>query len=90
MFENFSYEERGRSINTVVTKHKDSTTYEDFISRVYSPVASSSTFCSVILNDSGSGDASSCPDSQTTLAAALLDSNGHSHKVVQRDQKYRG
>ncbi|XP_022909230.2 probable Rho GTPase-activating protein CG5521 isoform X1 [Onthophagus taurus] len=73
------YEERARSLDTVVTKHKDNTTFEDFISRVYSPVATPSPFCT---SGSASGDAS-------MLCSALLDSHGHSQKVGQREPKFR-
>ncbi|CAH0550342.1 unnamed protein product [Brassicogethes aeneus] len=76
------YEERARSLETVVTKHKKSTTYEDLISHVYSPMTfdnrGGGSLCS------GGGDLSS---NSSNLAAALIDS---SHKGVQRtDPKYR-
>ncbi|KAF5297114.1 hypothetical protein FQA39_LY02694 [Lamprigera yunnana] len=82
------YEERARSLETVMSKHKDSTTYEDFISRVYSPVATPSPFSNVNVS---SGDVSDGTSSNTSmLAAALLDSHAHSFKVGQKsDQKYR-
>ncbi|KAJ8941366.1 hypothetical protein NQ314_010429 [Rhamnusium bicolor] len=82
------YEERARSLGTVVTKHKNCTTYEDFISKVYSPIATPSPFCPSGSSSSGAGDGTTCNPSM--LAAALLDSHGHSHKGTQRaDQKYR-
>ncbi|KAJ8925866.1 hypothetical protein NQ315_009718 [Exocentrus adspersus] len=82
------YEERARSLDIVVTKHKHSTTYEDFISKVYSPVATPSPFCPSGSSSSGAGDGTTCNPSM--LAAALLDSHGHSHKSSHRtDQKYR-
>ncbi|KAI4469242.1 tuberin [Holotrichia oblita] len=81
------YEERARSLETVVTKHKATTTYEDFIARVYSPVASANPFggTSSIIGGGGDGPASS--NNPSMLAAALLDS--HSHKIGPRDQKFR-
>lgn len=86
----FSYEERARSLETVMTKHKDSTTYEDFIARVYSPVAMPSPFCHPVINTSGSGDGPQCSANTSMLAAALLDSHGHSHKVgPNSDAKFR-
>lgn len=40
-FFSFSYEERKRSLDTVAARHKDSNTFEDFTSRVYSPLTPS-------------------------------------------------
>lgn len=78
-------------MDTVVTKHKDSTTYEEFISRVYSPIATRSPFCSIGTTSSGAGDGPSCTGNPSMLAAALLDSHGHSHKTSQRnEEKFRG
>ncbi|XP_057662756.1 ral GTPase-activating protein subunit alpha-1 [Diorhabda carinulata] len=80
------YEERARSLETVVTKHKKSTTYEEFISKVYSPVQTpSSLYPSSLSSSSTEGTPNS-----SMLAAALLDSHGHVPKNSQRhDQKYR-
>ncbi|XP_019874544.2 probable Rho GTPase-activating protein CG5521 isoform X2 [Aethina tumida] len=80
------YEERAKSLDIVVTKHKKSTTYEELISRIYSPADINTSFCAggsiALINDG-----SSC---NSTLAAALLDGHGHSHKPVQRtDPKWR-
>lgn len=33
-----SYEERKRSLDTIASRHKDSNTFEEFTSRVYSPL----------------------------------------------------
>lgn len=88
----FSYEERARSLGTVITKHKDSTTYEEFIARVYSPVATR-TSCTSGSSNAGSGDAATCASNQSMLAAALLDSHGHSHHKGghhRGEQKFRG
>jgi hypothetical protein len=84
------YEERALSLDTVMIKHKHSTTYEDFISRVYSPIATPSPFCVVGSTSSGAGDGPACTGNPSMLAAALLDSHGHSHKPNQRsDSKFR-
>lgn len=74
-----------------MTKHKHSTTYEDFISRVYIPIATPSPFCVSGSTSSGAGDGPACTGNPSMLAAALLDSHGHSHKPNQRsDSKFRG
>lgn len=74
-----------------MTKHKDNTTYEDFISRVYSPIAMPSPFCVASSISNGSGEGSACTSNTSMLAAALLDSHGHSHKVSHKpEQKFRG
>lgn len=75
-------------MDTVVTKHKDNTTYEEFIARVYSPVATSNLFCSAT-STTNVVDSTICAN-QSNLAAALLDSHGHSHKSGHREQKFRG
>lgn len=86
-----SYEERARSLDTVVTKHKHSTTYEEFISKVYSPVSKSSPFCQNYTLSSSSSGAGDEAGKSSTLAAALLDSHSQSHKNIQRtDHKFRG
>jgi hypothetical protein len=91
VFTRDSYEERALSLDTVMIKHKHSTTYEDFISRVYSPIATPSPFCVVGSTSSGAGDGPACTGNPSMLAAALLDSHGHSHKPNQRsDSKFRG
>lgn len=41
---NFSYEERARSIDTVMRNHKEPTTFEEFAANVYSPVQPPSPF----------------------------------------------
>lgn len=76
-------------METVITKHKDSTTYEEFIARVYSPIAMRSPFCvGSTASSVGGGEGSN----QSTLAAALLDSHGHSHKATahRAEQKFTG
>ncbi|KAB0803388.1 hypothetical protein PPYR_00358 [Photinus pyralis] len=84
------YEERARSLETVMTKHKDRTTYEDFISRVYSPIAMPSPFCTASSSSTDGSDGATCSANTSMLAAALLDSHGHSHKAGQKsDQKFR-
>ncbi|XP_017775856.1 PREDICTED: ral GTPase-activating protein subunit alpha-1 isoform X1 [Nicrophorus vespilloides] len=80
------YEERARSLDTVVTKHRDATTYEDFIARVYSPVMSLNSMS--YSASAGGGDASSSSSNPSSLAAALLDS-GQSLKTSQREHKFK-
>lgn len=41
----YSYEERAKSLETVVRNHKDATTFEEFTAQVYSPVQATSPFC---------------------------------------------
>ncbi|CAH1981298.1 unnamed protein product [Acanthoscelides obtectus] len=86
------YEERARSLETVVTKHKHSSTYEEFIARVYSPVSGlGGAFRSGGQHMSGNTTESSTSTSgNSSLANALLDSS-HTHKVQQRsgDNKFR-
>ncbi|XP_018324376.1 probable Rho GTPase-activating protein CG5521 isoform X2 [Agrilus planipennis] len=74
------YEERARSLETVVTKHRNSTTYEDFISQIFNPTIALSPFRTTGRTISGSVNNSSCSSSQSTLAAALIDPHGQSHK----------
>ncbi|XP_014609505.1 PREDICTED: ral GTPase-activating protein subunit alpha-1 isoform X3 [Polistes canadensis] len=58
------YEERARSIDTVMRNHKESTTFEEFTANVYSPVQPASPF-------SGTSSVSA----SSNLAAALIDSH---------------
>uniref|UniRef100_A0AAR5Q6P9 Rap-GAP domain-containing protein n=1 Tax=Dendroctonus ponderosae TaxID=77166 RepID=A0AAR5Q6P9_DENPD len=84
------YEERARSLETVVTKHKYSATFEEFISKVYSPVPTASPFYRSGSSSVSCSDGASCSNNSSTLAAALLDSShGHSHKGARIDQKFR-
>ncbi|XP_015110729.1 probable Rho GTPase-activating protein CG5521 isoform X8 [Diachasma alloeum] len=67
------YEERNRSIDTVMRNHKESTTFEEFAANVYAPVQPMSPF------SGGSSVTGSITSVQSTassnLAAALLDSH---------------
>ncbi|XP_068982443.1 probable Rho GTPase-activating protein CG5521 isoform X5 [Bombus flavifrons] len=58
------YEERARSIDTVMRNHKEATTFEEFTANVYSPVQPPSPF-------SGTSSVSA----SSNLAAALIDSH---------------
>ncbi|XP_076166659.1 putative Rho GTPase-activating protein CG5521 isoform X6 [Ptiloglossa arizonensis] len=58
------YEERARSIDTVMRNHKEATTFEEFTANVYSPVQPPSPF-------SGASSVSA----SSNLAAALIDSH---------------
>ncbi|XP_034238105.1 probable Rho GTPase-activating protein CG5521 isoform X3 [Thrips palmi] len=75
------YEDRAKSLDTIVKNHKDATTYEEFTGHVFSPAPSSSTFYSGPNRTSGvphnypERDSSFTHSSQ--LAAALLDSHRH-------------
>lgn len=76
------YEERARSLDTVITKHINNSTYEEFIAKVYSPLTTVSPFLS-------GGSVQPLQDgAPSNLAAALLDS--HSKTSNRIDQKLRG
>ncbi|KAG7202596.1 hypothetical protein KM043_009788 [Ampulex compressa] len=67
------YEERARSIDTVMRNHKESTTFEEFTANVYSPVQPPSPFSSA---SSVSGSTTSVQSTASSnLAAALIDSH---------------
>ncbi|XP_055680248.1 probable Rho GTPase-activating protein CG5521 isoform X2 [Lutzomyia longipalpis] len=57
------YEERHRSLETVASRHKESTTFEEFAGRVFSPIQSST-----VPTTNTSGNPGGAP-----LAAALID-----------------
>ncbi|XP_060517842.1 probable Rho GTPase-activating protein CG5521 isoform X2 [Cylas formicarius] len=82
------YEERWSSLDTVVTKHKYSTTYEEFLSKMYSPGIEPSPFCST---ESLSVSTDGTSGSSSMLAAALLDSaHGYAYRSGSKvDQKFR-
>ncbi|XP_015587095.1 ral GTPase-activating protein subunit alpha-1 isoform X3 [Cephus cinctus] len=68
------YEERARSIDTVVRNHKDATTFEEFAANVYSPVLPPSPFSGV---SSVSGSTTSVQSTASSnLAAVLIDGQG--------------
>ncbi|XP_011503584.1 PREDICTED: ral GTPase-activating protein subunit alpha-1 [Ceratosolen solmsi marchali] len=67
------YEERAKSIDTIMKNHKESTTFEEFAANVYSPVQSTSPFNGT---SSVSGSTISVQSAASSnLAAALLDSH---------------
>ncbi|XP_076766885.1 putative Rho GTPase-activating protein CG5521 isoform X2 [Xylocopa sonorina] len=67
------YEERARSIDTVMRNHKESTTFEEFTANVYSPVQPPSPFSGA---SSVSGSTTSVQSTASSnLAAALIDSH---------------
>lgn len=83
------YEERARSLETVVMDHKDSTAYEDFISKVYSPMSSRLSFSSSTPSSGPHSDSVISPSS-SHLAAALIDSHRHIRSSSQKsDSKNR-
>ncbi|CRL05977.1 CLUMA_CG018909, isoform A [Clunio marinus] len=63
------YEERNRSLETVASRHKESKTFEEFISKIYCPISSIQSIATV-------------PSSITTTsitAAALIDQHPQQH-----------
>ncbi|RLU22901.1 hypothetical protein DMN91_005179 [Ooceraea biroi] len=67
------YEERARSIDTVMRNHKEATTFEEFTANVYSPVQPPSPFSGA---SSVSGSTTSVQSTASSnLAAALIDSH---------------
>ncbi|XP_076666780.1 putative Rho GTPase-activating protein CG5521 isoform X8 [Andrena cerasifolii] len=67
------YEERARSIDTVMRNHKEATTFEEFTANVYSPVLPPSPFSGA---SSVSGSTTSVQSTASSnLAAALIDSH---------------
>ncbi|XP_043271577.1 probable Rho GTPase-activating protein CG5521 isoform X3 [Venturia canescens] len=65
------YEERARSIDTVMRNHKEATTFEEFAANVYSPVQPPSPFSGA---SSVSGSTTSMQSAASSnLAAALID-----------------
>ncbi|GFG28404.1 hypothetical protein Cfor_11332, partial [Coptotermes formosanus] len=88
------YEERAKSLETVVHNHKDATTFEEFTAQVYSPVQPVSPFCPGPNRSSGTSLSSRSPEpsctstSSSTLAAALLDS--HQHRFGYRNSNAAG
>lgn len=77
------YEERSRSLETVVRNHKNATTFEEFAAQVFSPVQTPTPFGISSARASGvscrsvEGSQVQCPSSapSSTLAAALIDSH---------------
>ncbi|XP_018351376.1 PREDICTED: probable Rho GTPase-activating protein CG5521 isoform X5 [Trachymyrmex septentrionalis] len=67
------YEEKARSIDTVMRNHKEATTFEEFTANVYSPVQPPSPFSAA---SSVSGSTTSVQSTASSnLAAALIDSH---------------
>ncbi|XP_066993863.2 probable Rho GTPase-activating protein CG5521 isoform X2 [Anabrus simplex] len=95
LYQNY-YEERAKSLETIVRNHKDPTTFEEFAAQVYSPVQTVSPFCSGPNRSSGTSLSSrspepSCPSApSSTLAAALLDSHHPRHNSAGSDTRLRG
>lgn len=85
----FSYEERNRSLQTIIDKHMDRTTYEEFISQVFSPVMGSGPYYSRSVSNPGP----TCNSVTSTLTAALLDHNtasqhSHPHKPIRGQSEH--
>ncbi|XP_058799896.1 probable Rho GTPase-activating protein CG5521 isoform X2 [Phymastichus coffea] len=66
------YEERARSIDTIMRNHKEATTFEEFAANVYSPVQPASPFSGASSISSSTTSVQSTASSN--LAAALIDS----------------
>ncbi|KAH8417830.1 hypothetical protein KR222_006712 [Zaprionus bogoriensis] len=66
------YEERNRSLDSVSSRYKESTTFEDFASRIYNPIQPLSAL--------GTLRESNASSSGAPLAAALIDHNRSSVK----------
>jgi len=66
-----SYEERNRSLDSVSSRYKESTTFEDFASRIYNPMP---------LSTLGTLRESNASSAGAPLAAALIDHNRASVK----------
>lgn len=85
-----SYEERNRSLDIVASRHKESTTFEEFASRLYAPMSRELGIIgsSIGLMASGSnsvvGGGSVGHGSSTQLAAALLD---HQKSIRTRERE---
>ncbi|XP_055618847.1 probable Rho GTPase-activating protein CG5521 isoform X2 [Toxorhynchites rutilus septentrionalis] len=77
------YEERNRSMDTVATRHKENSTLEDFIARIFSPIPPQGTVSGgtvgVIGGSSGTTVATSGVNAP--LAAALIDHHRTSSKT---------
>lgn len=73
------YEDRAKSLDTIVRNHKDATTYEEFAGHVFSPAPGSTCYTG---QNRSSGVPQSFPDRDANcssqLAAALIDSHRHS------------
>ncbi|KAK9497959.1 hypothetical protein O3M35_003854 [Rhynocoris fuscipes] len=79
------YEERGRSLETVIKNHKKSTTFEEFAANVYSPAQNfynETNQCGsrnklTSLQNIDEGSTSSAGSTTSSTLAALLDSSTH-------------
>jgi len=73
------YEERSRSLETVMRNHKNCTTFEEFAAQVFSPIQTPSPFCPGPTRASGISSRSveqQIPSTNSSnLAAALIDSH---------------
>lgn len=68
----YSYEERNRSLDSVSSRYKESTTFEDFASRIYNPIQP--------LSPMGTLRESNASSAGAPLASALIDHNRASVK----------
>lgn len=72
LFISYSYEERNRSLDSVSSRYKESTTFEDFASRIYNPIQP--------LSPMGTLRESNASSARAPLASALIDHNRASVK----------
>lgn len=68
-----SYEERSRSLETISTRHKENSTFEEFAARIFNPIQPQSTTSST--NIITTAVAAAAP-----LASALIDHHRSSTK----------
>ncbi|XP_057337065.1 ral GTPase-activating protein subunit alpha-1 isoform X2 [Microplitis mediator] len=83
------YEERARSIDVVMRNYKESTTFEEFATNIYSPVPPKNSFSGVSsVTDSITTSVQSIASSN--LAAALLDSHQGCSNVLRGNTAFSG
>lgn len=81
-----SYEERNRSLEIVSSRHKESNTFEEFMSRVYAPISRNLGIIGSNLGMSSSAGGSNSVG-HTQLAAALIDHHPHQSSIKLRERE---
>lgn len=84
-----SYEERNRSLEIVSSRHKESNTFEEFMSRVYAPITRNLGIIGSNLGIASSVGGSNSVGSvgHTQLAAALIDHHPHQSSIKLRERE---